>query len=56
MGQVLGKVLLTSRKDELTSYGGFSISGLLKFQSYYTLSLVTGLPGPVTRILTSIIS
>ena len=49
MGQVLGKVLLTSRKDEPTIYGDFRISGLLRFQVTNTLSLVTGLPGPVTR-------
>ena len=34
MGQALGKVLLTSRKDEPTIYGGFRISSLLRFQSY----------------------
>ena len=50
MGQVLGKVLLTSRENELTIDGDFRTSGLFRFQSYYTLSLVTGLPGPVTRI------
>ena len=50
MGQVLGKVLLTSRKDEPTIYGDFRISSLLRFQVTNTLSSVTGLPGPVTRI------
>ena len=34
MGQVLGKVLLTSRENELTIDGDFRTSGLLRFQSY----------------------
>ena len=34
MGQVLWKVLLTSRENELTIDGDFRISGLLRFQSY----------------------
>ena len=34
MGQVLGKVLLTSRENELTIYGDFRTSGLFRFQSY----------------------
>ena len=49
MGQVLGKVLLTSRENELLMvileqvvYSGYKVIN--------TLSLVTGLPGPVTRI------
>ena len=33
-GQVLGKVFLTSREDEITIDGDFRISGLLRFQSY----------------------
>ena len=34
MGQVLGKVLLTSGENELTIDGDFRTSGLLRFQSY----------------------
>ena len=34
MGQVLGKVLLTSRENELTIDGSFRTSGLFRFQSY----------------------
>ena len=34
MGQVLGKVLLTSRENELTINGDSETSGLLRFQSY----------------------
>ena len=34
MGQVLGKVLLTSKEDKLTIDGDFRTSGLLRFQSY----------------------
>ena len=57
MGQVLGKVLLTSRENELTIDGDFRTSGLFWFQGYFIhLVWVTGLPGPVTRILTSIVS
>ena len=49
MGQVLGKVLLTSRENELLMvileqvvYSGSKVIN--------TLSSVTGLPGPMTRI------
>ena len=34
MGQVLGKVLLTSRENELTIDGDFRTSGLFWFQGY----------------------
>ena len=34
MRQVLGKVLLTSRENELTIDGSFRTSGLFRFQSY----------------------
>ena len=34
MGQILGKVLLTSRENELTIDGDFRTSGLFSFQSY----------------------
>ena len=34
MGQVLGKVLLTSRENELTIDGDFRASGLFWFQGY----------------------
>ena len=34
MGQVLGKVLLTSRENELTIHDVFRTSGLFWFQGY----------------------
>ena len=48
MGQVLGKVFLTSRENELTIDGDFRTSGLFLVPRLFThLVWVTGLPDPV---------
>ena len=50
-GQVLGKVLLTSRENEPTIDGDFQNKQFIQVPKFInTLSSVTGLPGPVIRI------